>query len=197
MSDRSVFFQAVTKQLEQNIINHSLAVEACMGALYDHLSSLDLLTENDGAKENWLLAGLIHDIDYSEPWKDQHPLKTKDVLAKYGLEIPDSVLAIVQAHAPGKTNIQPVSKAQWALFCMDSLTGLITAVALIYPNKRLSEVKVSSIMKRFLKQPNFAAGTRRSEVVLCEKQEGLNIPLEKFIEICLKAMQSIAQDIGL
>lgn len=195
--DRQPFLNAVTKQLEPNILKHSLVVEACMGALYDYLSRNGQLGKTEPAKEAWLLAGLIHDIDYSDPWKQEHPLKTKEALGKYALNIPDSVAAIVQAHAPEKTQVQPKSKAQWALFCMDSLTGLIVAVALVHPSKTLHEVKVASVTKRLLKQPNFAAGTRRKEVAMCASPDGLNIPLEQFIGICLTAMQGAASQIGL
>ena len=58
-------------------------------------------------------------------------------------------------------------------------------------------LKFSSVLKRFLKEPRFAAGTRRDEVKMCELSDGLNIPLEKFIEICLTSMQQIAHQIGL
>jgi hypothetical protein len=32
---------------------------------------------------------------------------------------------------------------------------------------------------------------------MCANPNGLNIPIEKFIEICLGSMQKIAQEIGL
>lgn len=195
--DREKYLQAVKTQLEPNIFNHSLAVEACMGGMYDYLQSQGLLSIDEPQKEDWLLAGLVHDIDYSLEFKETHPQKTKEALAQYGLEISDTVDQIIKAHAPQITGIQPQSKAQWALFCLDSLTGLIVAVTLVYPSRKLADVKGSSILKRFLKEPKFAAGTRRVEVAMCAKPDGLNIPLEKFIEICLTSMQKIAPGIGL
>ena len=71
------------------------------------------------------------------------------------------------------------------------------AVAYVYPSRKLADVKVSSVLKRFLKEPKFAAGTRRDEVAMCEKPEGLNLPLEKFIDICLTSMQRVAETLGL
>ena len=195
--NRSSFQSAVKSQLEPNICNHSLALEACMGGLYDFFQTAGSLGANEPAKDDWLLAGLIHDIDYSGEYKETHPAKTAEVLAKYSLEVPDSIIQIVKAHAPQRTNVQPKTKAQWSLFCADSLTGLITAVALIYPSKKLAEVKLSSVMKRFLKEPKFAAGTRRNEVAMCSNPYGLNLPIEKFVEICLTAIQKIANEIGL
>ncbi len=194
---RDVFVKALENQLEPNIVKHSLALEACMGGIYDYLSSNALLSADEPSKDEWLLAGLIHDVDFGGEFKDQHPLKTKEALQKYGLTISETVFTIVKAHAPDLTGYQPKTKAEWAIFCADSLTGLIIAVALILPSKKLSDVKLSSVMKRFLKQPKFAAGTRRDEVALCSKPEGLGLSLEKFVEICLHAMQGVASQIGL
>lgn len=42
----------------------------------------------------------------------------------------------------------------------------------------------------YLKEPKFAAGTRRDEIKMCELPQGLNIPLEQFVSICLSAMQT-------
>lgn len=189
--------QAVKKQLDEKIYVHSLALEACMGGLYDYFAQNNLLGENEPPKEDWLIAGLIHDIDYSEPYKAEHPQHTKDALQKYGLDLSDSIHRIVLAHAPDLTGVQPSNKSEWSIFCADSLTGLIMAVAYVYPSRKLADVKVSSVLKRFLKEPKFAAGTRREEVALCANPDSLNLPLEKFVEICLSAMQKVAPDLGL
>lgn len=194
---RPKFLSAIQSQLEPNIVNHSLAVEACMSEIYDYLKSQNQLGSNEPPKNDWLLAGLIHDIDYSNEFKKFHPTKTKEALAKYNLKISQNVDQIIKAHSPELTHVQPKNKAQWALFCMDSLTGLIVAVALVYPSKKLADVKLSSVLKRFLKEPRFAAGTRRDEVALCANPAGLNIPLEKFIALCLSAMQRISSQINL
>lgn len=191
------YYEATKKQLDEKIFTHSLALRACMGGLYDYFAENNLLGENEPPKEDWLLAGLIHDIDYSGEYKDTHPQKTKEVLAKYNLDLSDSVHHIVLSHAPELTGVKPTSKADWSIFCADSLTGLIMAVAYVYPSKKLAEVKVSSVLKRFLKEPKFAAGTRRDEVALCSNPDSLDLSLEKFIEICLTSMQKVAPELGL
>lgn len=167
-----------------------------MAGIYDYLKAQRQLTEGEPSREGWLLAGLIHDIDYAGEFKNEHPRKTKEALAKYGLEISDSILRIVQAHAPELTGVKPQNKAQWAILCADSLTGLIVASALVLPSKKLADVKLSSVLKRF-REPKFAAGTRRKEINQCANPNDLNIPLEKFIDICLVAMQDIAGEIEL
>ncbi len=196
MSDRKEYLKAVEEELEPNIAKHSLALEACMGGLYDYFKDKSELSDSEPIKEDWTLAGLIHDIDFSAKYKETHPQKTKQALSDHDLTISDTVYDIVQAH-DGRFGIKCKNKAGWSIFCADSLTGLITAVTLIYPSKKLSDVALSSVMKRFLKQPKFAAGTRREEVAMCSLPEGLNMPLEKLVEICLTSMQKIAPDLGL
>ncbi len=191
------YFSAVKTQLDEKIFVHSLALQACMGGLYDYFSSQNLLSADEPPKEDWLLAGLIHDIDYSEPWKEEHPNKTRDALAKYSLDISDTIVDIIKAHSPERTGVKPITKAQWSLFCADSLTGLIMATAYVYPSRKLADVKQSSIIKRFIKEPRFAAGTRRDEVILCEREDGLNIKLDKLVEICLTSMQKVSDSLGI
>lgn len=195
--DREKYLRAVKSQLEPNIFKHSLALEACMAEIHDYLLSINELTDSEPQRDDWLLAGLIHDIDFSEEFKQSHPAKTKEALAKYGLEVSEIVHQIVKAHAPELTGVKPTCKAHWAIFCADSLTGLIVAVALVYPTKKLADVKLSSIIKRFIKEPRFAAGTRRDEVAMCSQPEGLNILLEKFIDLCFTAMKKIYPALGL
>jgi predicted hydrolase (HD superfamily) len=62
--NRENYLTAVKKSLEKNIFYHSLALEACMGGIYDYLQTNNILKPNELPKEDWQLAGLIHDIDY-------------------------------------------------------------------------------------------------------------------------------------
>lgn len=195
--DRQKYIDALKKQLEQNVFNHSLALEACMSGLYDYFKTNNLLDSNEAVKEDWTLSGLLHDIDYSGEFKPTHPKRTLDALAKYGLTISETVHNLIKAHAPEIMGYQPKTKGEWSIFCADSLTGLIMAVAFVYPSRKLVDVKLSSVIKRLLKEPKFAAGTRREDIKKCVLPEGLNLPVEKFVEICLNSMKAIAQEIGL
>jgi predicted hydrolase (HD superfamily) len=196
-SNRKEALESLKKHLEPNILNHSIALEACMVGLYDYFRLNNLLDANEPGKDDWAAAGLLHDVDYSGEFKDGHPAHTKEALDKYGLAVNNTVMHIIKAHAPALTGTKLETKADWSIFCADSLTGLIVAVALILPSKKLADVKLSSVMKRFLHQPKFAAGTRRNEVAQCENPEGLNLPLAKFVEICLESMEKAASEIGL
>lgn len=195
--DRQKYFEALRKQLEPNVFNHSLALEACMGGLYDYFKANNLLVTDEPSRDDWMLAGFLHDVDYSGEFKPTHPQKTLEALTKYGLTISETVHNIIKAHAPDLTGYQPKNKAEWSIFCADSLTGLIMAVAFVYPSRKLADVKLSSVVKRLLKEPKFAAGTRREDIKKCIDPNGLNLPVEKFVEICLNSMKNISSEIGL
>jgi predicted hydrolase (HD superfamily) len=85
------------------------------------------------------------------------------------------------------------SKLDKALYCADPVTGLIIAAALVRPEKKLANVEVRSVMKRF-KEKAFAAGASREQIATCSE---LGIELEEFLVLSLKAMQGISGDLGL
>jgi len=137
----------------------------------------------------------MHDGDYKDsvPVKEQG-VKIASILKEKGVQISNKVAHAMAAHNWHNTGVEPKNLMDWALFTCDSLTGLIVACALVRPDKKLSSVTVESVLKKF-SQKSFAAGTRREEIKMC--QEKLGIKLERFVEICLTAMQAIADDLGL
>ncbi len=186
MISRQEALKFVSKQIEnKNIVKHMLAAEVCMIALARKLQ---------GDEEEWGLTGLLHDADYlpSVPEEKQGVAVTK-MLREQGFEIPDDIAHAMAAHN-AMTGVTPVSKMDWAIFCCDTLTGLIVATTLVHPEKKLHNITVESVMKKF-KDKSFAAGTRRADIAMCE--EKLGIPLEEFVGICLGAMQGISGEIGL
>lgn len=171
----------------KNIVKHMLATEAVMGALAEKF-------ENENIEE-WKIAGLLHDGDYSEDVPhNMQGIQISKWVEENGLEIPETVKHAMAAHNMANTGIKPESKMDWALFCGDSLTGLIVASALVLPDKKLAGITTETILKRF-KEPKFAAGTRREEIQMCESHLGLT--LQEFVTIALKAMQNIAPELGL
>lgn len=170
-----------------NIRKHLLATEAIMRVLAQKF-------EPDKGEE-WAMAGLLHDGDYNDSVPhEKQGIEISNILEKRGFPLPEEVKHAMAAHNVNNTGVQPGSKMDWALFCCDSLTGLIVATTLVRPDKKLASVEVWSIIKKF-NNPSFAAGTRREDIRMCEKK--LGIPLEEFIQISLSAMQKIAPDLGL
>ncbi len=170
----------------ENIVKHMLAMEAFMRVLAKRLG---------GDEEVWAITGLVHDLDYNdETTPQEHGLKVGEILTKEGINLPGDILQAVAAHNWHNNGVEPKKAMDWALFCGDSLTGLVIACALVMPDKRLSSVTVESVLKKFPVK-RFAAGTRREDIKMC--QEKLGIPLEEFVKICLESMQGISRDLGL
>ncbi len=183
------------KMSKENIVKHMIAVEQCMGGLHDYLSQKGI-TDLGGTKEEWMMAGLLHDADYLEGEipHEKMGIQVTDWLRERGFEIPENVAHAMAAHNWHATNTEPITLMDWAIFCADSLTGLIVACALVMPSKSLSDVNLERIIKKFGNKA-FAAGTRRDEVAMCEEKIGIS--LNDFFTVCLKVMQDHHEEIGL
>lgn len=180
----------------ENIVKHMMTVKALMESVYDELKNRGRKEDElGGTKEEWGIAGLLHDGDYCDkvPMEKQGIEITAWVRAK-GFEIPENVAHAMGAHNWKNTGVEPKTLMDWTIFCGDSLTGLIVASTLVLPSKKLSDLTVESVLKRF-KEPSFAKGTRRDEIKMCE--EKLSLSLEEFISVSLKAIQGIANEINL
>lgn len=177
-----------------NLVKHCLAVEAIMRAVCRKLREMHPeLPAEEFDEEEWGLVGLLHDADYEVTNKD---LETHtDVIVGKLREIGEServINGILGHHELKKPNRE--NYLEKAIFAVDELSGLITATALVRPDKKLDQVSTESVLKKY-KQPAFAAGAHRHQIIKCEEE--LNIPLEEFIAIALKAMQDISDDLGL
>lgn len=182
------------KIANKNIIKHMIATEALMGGVYDALVAKGV-TDLGGTKEEWMMAGLIHDGDYVEGIPEsKQGIQVVEWLKELGYEIPDNVAHATAAHNADNTGIQPQNLMDWTIFIGDSLTGLIVAATLVRPDKKLANVPAERVLKKF-KDPSFARGTRREQIKMCEEKLGLT--LEEFIDISLKSMQKLAGEIGL
>ena len=176
--------------LRQNIKNekmiyHCLASEAVLRALATRLGE-DL--------ELWGLAGLLHDIDVELTNADPnvHALEGAKMLEQHGLdpEIVEAVMLHNEHAAHGRKRYKPLHHA---LAAGETITGLITATALVYPDKKLAGVKPKSITKR-MKEKAFAASVNRDTIMECEK---LGLSLQEFVECSLNAMKEVGPEIGL
>lgn len=180
----------------KNIIKHMIATEALMGGIYEELRIKGVSNESlGGTREEWMMAGLLHDGDYSpEVPAEKQGVQVTGWLMEAGFEVPENVAHAMAAHNADNTGVQPKSLMDWTIFIGDSLTGLIVAATLVLPSRKLADLTVESVLKRF-KEKSFAKGTRREQIALCE--EKLGITLEKFVEISLEAIQGVSSELGL
>jgi putative nucleotidyltransferase with HDIG domain len=165
----------------KNLVKHCLSVEACMTAMAERLGR---------DPEPWGLAGLLHDLDYelTEKSPELHTTETVKILAPLGLA--PEIIHAIQAHA-GRVPCQ--SPMDWAIYSIDPLTGLIIAATLMHPSKKIRNVDLEFVQRRY-KEKSFARGARREEI---EKSAELGLALDEFIGICLRAMQGIDTELGL
>jgi putative nucleotidyltransferase with HDIG domain len=173
----------MTNVENQNMVKHMLATEAVMRALARRLG------ENE---EEWALTGLLHDIDVELTQGDpaSHSKLGADLVEELGASsaVAHAILCHNEAHG-----ILRKTLLDKALFCADPLTGLITASALVRPDKKLAGLTPQSVMKHF-RQQRFAAGASREQMSLCSE---IGLELEEFIALGLEAMKGIAEDLGL
>jgi putative nucleotidyltransferase with HDIG domain len=167
---------------DKNMIKHMLATEAIMRALARKLGE---------DEDEWGITGLIHDIDMElvEGDMSSHSRLSADIARELGASAPmvHAILCHNEAHG-----VPRETKLDKALFCADPLSGLITAAALVRPD-RLAGLVTKSVMKRF-REKSFAAGVNREQVAECRE---IGLELEEFISLGIEAMKAIAPDLGL
>lgn len=177
-----------------NLRRHCYAVEAVMRTLYRRLEDGN---QTQVEEDKWGIAGLLHDADYEETKDNAKKDHTKHIIKWLEeLDAEADIRDAVASHAWGyvENAPQPKTKMEWALYCCDELTGLIVAVALVKPDKRLASVTVKSVMKKW-NSSSFAAGVNRKQIEECDTR--LNLPLPEFVGLAISAMQNIHDDLGL
>ncbi len=167
----------------ENLIKHMLATEAIMRALARRFGE---------DEEEWGLTGLLHDIDMelTEGDMNTHSKLGADLARELG--VGESVAQAILRH--NETHGIPLdTMLDKALFCADPLTGLISAAALVRPDKKLAGVEAKSVMKKF-KEKSFAAAVSRQQIAGCSE---IGLELGEFVELGLTAMKEIAAELGL
>jgi putative nucleotidyltransferase with HDIG domain len=182
--DRETALKAIQENVKnENLIKHMLATEAIMRALARRFN------ENE---DEWGLAGLLHDIDVELTHANLkvHSKPGAEMAKQLGASEAICRAILVHNEAHGEPCMSLMDKA---LFCADPLTGLITAGALVRPDKKLAGVEAKSIRKRF-KEERFVAGANREQIAKCSD---IGLELDAFIELGLEAMKGVAGDLGL
>jgi putative nucleotidyltransferase with HDIG domain len=165
---------------------HMLSVEAALRAYAPRF---------DGAVDLWSVVGLLHDFDYErypDVAAEGHPVIGSRILRERGVS--EEIIRAILSHATEVTGVERVTDLEKALYAVDELTGLITATALVRPNKNIADVTVSSVKKKW-KDKAFAAAVDRTEIE--HAAADLGVPLDEHIGVVLQAMQAIAPALSL
>jgi hypothetical protein len=183
LSREEVLVVVEARVASENLRRHMLATEAIMRALAARLGE---------DAELWGLAGLAHDLDSEETEDDftRHGAVAAETLRELG--VPEEAVHAVSAHNAA-TGVAAESPFDVALLAADQLSGLITAAALVRPDKDLAGVKLKSLRKRF-REGAFARGVDREAIARCDS---LGLQLDELMGIGLEAMQGIAPRLGL
>lgn len=183
--DRDTALELLANHIEQdNLKKHCLATEAVMRHLARRLGF---------DEETWGLSGLLHDLDYNTTKDDmtRHGLITAAILTDQGMS--PEIIGAIKAHNAEGLGLVRQTPIDFALTASETITGLIVAVTLVYPDKRIKSVKPSSVVKR-MQEAHFARTVNREHILLCEK---LGLDLPEFVQICLSAMAAIDTELGL
>lgn len=151
-------------------------------------------------EEQWGILGLLHDIDFDLTKDDpvHHCVRAKDILADAG--VTSEAIDIICSHAWGTScgggvvqDKKRMRGIEHALVAAETLTGLIHATALMNPEKKLANVRVKSVKKKF-KSKAFARNCDRTFIA---EIENTGLDLDGFFGIALESMQEISDELGL
>jgi len=166
-----------------NLRRHMLAVEAAMAAYAKKFGE---------DEKRYRVAGLLHDFDWEiHPTLETHPQEGAQILREKGVD--EDMIQTVLSHAD-HTNIPRTKRIDKALAACDEITGLIVAVTLVRPSKKLADVTLESIQKKW-KAKEFARGVNREEIETAAADLGVN--LWEHVQTALDAMKGISTDLGL
>ncbi|MGH9174942.1 MAG: HD domain-containing protein [Vicinamibacterales bacterium] len=165
------------------LLKHCLGVEAAMREYARYFGE---------DEELWGFVGLIHDFDFEiHPTLDRHPQDGAPILRERG--VPESVIASILSHAD-HLDIPRQSKLELSLAAVDEMSGFVTAVALVRPNKSIDEVTSASVKKK-MKDKAFARAVNRDE--MRHNADALGIAFDEHIQHVIDGVATIAPRLGL
>ncbi len=186
MPTRDDAYRLMTSHVKNvNLQKHMLAVEVAL-RFYARKYGEDV--------ELWGMTGLLHDCDYEEyPDLHEHTRVLAGWLREDGYD--ERIIYAILAHNDLNIETHPRNDLlSHALYACDEVTGMITATALVRPNKSIIGLEVSSVRKK-MKTKGFAAGVSRDDLVKGAAE--LGVDLDEHIAFVIEAMSSIADTLGL
>ncbi len=169
---------------KEAMIAHSLASEVVLQALAKRLGANPRI---------WGIAGLLHDVDVEITNADPkvHGLKAIEILREQGVN--EEIIEAISLHNEEAAPVPRSLPFHFALAAGETITGLVMATTMVYPERKLEVVKPKSVVKR-MKEKAFAASVKRETILECEK---IGIPIDEFATIAVEAMRTIHTDLGL
>jgi len=184
MVDRQAAWELLCEYTQTDPLRkHGLAVEAVMR----HFAR-----KHGADEELWGVTGLLHDFDYERwPTLEGHPFEGNKILTARGY--PEELRTAIMGHGE-HTGVARETLMAKLLFSVDELTGFVTAVALVRPNKSIFEVEPPSVRKK-LKDKAFARQVNRDDIVNGAAQ--LGVELDAHVADVIAALREHADVLGL
>lgn len=163
----------------QSLLRHMRTVELVMEAYAEKLGK---------SKDEWAIAGLLHDADY-EAYPEQHPNIIVEKLTALG---ESKIAHAISAHYT-KWNVPYETTLDKALLACDELTGFIVACCQVRPDG-ITSLETKSVVKK-LKDKGFAAKVDREEVY--KGAELLGVDLNEHIGFIINVLRKNRQELGI
>ena len=183
MIDRDTALELLRENApEPHLVQHALASEAVLRALARRF---------DEDEELWGLTGLLHDWDYPRTAADpaRHGLDAAERLV--GM-LPDEALQAIRAYNAECNGSAVSGRFDVALRCGETVTGLISAAALVRPTG-MEGMQASSLKKK-MKDKACAASVNRAVIRQCTD---MGLELDEFLTLAIEAMTPVADKLGL
>ncbi|NJB68476.1 hypothetical protein GGQ74_002149 [Desulfobaculum xiamenense] len=167
---------------ELHLVHHAVQTEAVMRALAPRF---------DADPELWGTTGLLHDLDYpmTKDTPERHGLVAAEMLAQ---ELPAEALHAISAHNEECTGVAAQAPFDYALRAAETVTGLVSAAALVRPT-RMEGMQPKSLRKK-MKDKSFAANVSRERIQECER---LGMDLSDFLALSIAAIADVAAETGI
>ena len=162
-----------------SLLRHMRSIELVMAAYAEKLG------EN---KEEWSIAGLLHDADY-EAFPEKHPAVIVEKLRGMGEE---KIAHAISAHYT-KWNVPYTNLLDKALLACDELTGFTIACCQVRPDG-IATLEAKSVIKK-LKDKGFAAKVERDEVY--KGAELFGVELVDHISFIISVLRDNKNELGI
>jgi predicted hydrolase (HD superfamily) len=162
-------------------------------SLLRHMRTTELVMEAyaekfDEDKNDWAIAGMLHDADY-EAHPEEHPGLIVKKLREMGEE---KIAHAISAHYT-KWNVPYENLLDKALLACDELTGFIVACCQVRPDG-ITSLETKSVVKK-LKDKGFAAKVDRDEVY--KGAELLGVDLNDHIFFIIEVLRKNRAELGI
>jgi predicted hydrolase (HD superfamily) len=162
-----------------SLLRHMRTVELVMEAYAEKLGE---------DKEEWAVAGLLHDADY-EAFPEQHPQMIVEKLNGLG---ETKIAHAISAHYT-KWGVPYETLLDKALLAVDELTGFVVACTQVRPDG-ITSLEAKSVIKK-LKDKGFAAKVDREEVY--KGVELFGADLAEHISFIIEVLKKNRQELGI